>query len=158
MRIPSKYRNSVIVGKSFSHTASRVGHAHFWERAFSRRAFMGTSAAAGALLGSRLLLPKLAFANVEEADPRPIPGGLALLSPAAPTIFHLFLPGNGTEPSTITDFRGEVAIAEITGTGTGRDTRTGRTTKLYFDCDTRFMRGDYIGLDGAEHGSTFTFA
>jgi hypothetical protein len=72
-------------------------------------------------------------------------------------VFHVFLPGHGNEPSTITDFNGFIGIAEIQGTGTGTDTHTGATASLLFDTDTRFMQGVYVGVDGKKHRSTFGF-
>jgi hypothetical protein len=137
-----------------------VGHPHCWDRFLSRRQFVGTSAAAGALLGSRLLMPKLVFAHEDMLAPRPIPGGLPLLQLSGipdPTIFHVFGVEPGQELSTITDFDGLVGAAEISGTGTGTNTRPGEATKLFFDTDMRFMKGEFIGLDGEEQDGTFGF-
>jgi hypothetical protein len=137
-----------------------AGHSHFREQLLSRRQLVGASVAATALLGSRLLIPKRVFANDRVAAPRPIPGGTAFLSLCGspdPTVFHAYSPEAGAELSTITDFNGVVGATEITGTGTGVDTRTGRTTRLFFDTDMRFMRGEFIGLDGREHEGTFGF-
>ena len=135
-----------------------VGHTHFWERAMlSRRQFIKASAGAtGAVLSSGLWIPAVAHAWGGQVPPRPIPGGIQPFGPGT-EVFHVFLPGHGAEPSTITDFHGSIGIAEIQGTGTASDTRTGATTPLLFDTDTRFMKGVYIGVDGKKHSGTFGF-
>jgi hypothetical protein len=136
-----------------------LGHAHFWERAMSRRQFIQTVAGAtGAILGSRLWMPALAWADEpsDPNDPKPIPGGFQPPIPGAPFI-HVFLPGHGNEPSTITDFKGAVGLANIAGTGTGTNTKTGEKTSLLFDVDMRFMKGTFIALNGRRHRGTFGF-
>ncbi len=135
------------------HTGHRyVGHHHFWERALmSRRQFIGAAAGAtGAVLGlgSGLVLPRLALAA--GSDPKPIPGGFA---PG----FHVFLLGEGNEPSTITDFKGSVGVAQVQGTGKAINTRTGFHETLNYDTDMRFMQGIYIGMDGRQYSDTFGF-
>jgi len=125
-----------------------VGHAHFWDRALSRRQFLGAAAA----VGGAAALSGLPMASVAEAaapgpgTPRPIPGTVA---PGAP--FHIILPGAGNEPSTITDFNGFGAIVDVTGVGTG----TG--TDLTFGADMRFMTGIFRGTDGRVHRGSFGF-
>lgn len=125
-----------------------VGHAHFWERALSRRSLLGAIGVAGVgAATSGLWLPALAEAGGPGAGtPRPIPGTLD------GTPFHVNLPGPGAEPSTITDFNGFSAIADIVGTGVG----TGGTG-LTFDADMRFMSGVFQGTDGRIHRGTFGF-
>lgn len=120
-----------------------VGHAHFWERALSRRAAIKTTAGGAAvMLGSGILNPVLARADADtDVNPRPIPETI----PGTP--FHILLPGQG-EPATITDFNGFVGITEIQGTGSGG---------LLFDADVRFMQGLYVGVDGKKHHGTFSF-
>ena len=129
------------------------GHAHFWERAMmSRRKFIGAAAGTtGAILGSGLWMPNLALAA--GSDPKPIPGGFEL----GGQLFHVFFLGEGNEPSTITDFKGFVGVADVQGTGTGINTRTGQHETLNFDTDMRFMQGIYIGMDGKQHSDTFGF-
>jgi hypothetical protein len=125
-----------------------AGHDHFWARAMSRRRFLGTSAAAaGAVATSALWFPALADASGR--DPRPIPGAFA-------DSYHTFL-GPGVEPSTIFNYRGTTGVAAVRGTGTGWNTETGERTSLLFDSDNRFMRGQYIGMDGRRHEGTFGF-
>ncbi|MGH2617405.1 MAG: hypothetical protein ACRDJC_19400 [Thermomicrobiales bacterium] len=142
----------------------RHGHAHFWQRALSRRRVIQTAAGAGVLaLGSSLSVPRLArAAQMEEAMPKPIPGGLDV---GGGNIIHVFLPEPGAEPSTITDFRGFVGINHVQGEGTvttgggggGVSTPTAAGDRLLIDADMRFLKGLYIGEDGEEHVGTFAF-
>jgi hypothetical protein len=120
-----------------------VGHAHFWERAHSRREIIRAAAAGSAIVvGSGLLTPALAYAKQSYVAPKPIP---ETLFPGAP--FHVMGPGT-EEPSTMTDFNGFIGATEIQGTGTGG---------LLFDVDMRFMQGTYVGVDGHVHQGTFGF-
>ena len=125
------------------------GHDLFWQRAMSRRQFLGTSAgAAAAVATSPLWFPVLA--DAAGRDPVPIPGGFV------PNLYHAFL-GPGVEPSTIFNYRGTTGVAAVRGTGTAWNTETGAATTVNFDSDNRFMRGEYIGVDGEEHEGTFGF-
>jgi len=137
------------------HIHHYVGHTHFWERALlSRRQFMTAAAATtGVVLGSGLWMPGLAQAG--DNAPRPIPGGFPLFG----KFFHVdpTSPGTDTENSTIFDFHGSIGAADVRGTGTGTNTKTGNTSSLIFDVDMRFMQGVYIGLDGEKHHGTFSF-
>jgi len=135
------------IWRSASHDRA-IGHQHFWDRALSRRQFLGTAgAASGVAATASLWLPGLAQAAAPGAGtPRPIPGTVA---PGAP--FHVKLPGAGAEPSTITDFNGFVAIADIEGTGTG----TG--SGLTFGADMRFTTGTFKGTDDRIHRGVFGF-
>ena len=129
------------------------GHAHFWERAMmSRRKFIGAAAGTtGAILASGLWMPKLALAA--GSDPNPIPGGIVV----GGQLFHVFLLREGNEPSTITDFKGSVGVAQVQGTGKAINTRTGSHETLNYDTDVRFMQGIYIGMDGRQYSDTFGF-
>ena len=150
-------RDPPVEGQSHSNQHT-VGHPHFWERAMlSRRQFIRTSAGAtGVVLSSALWIPSVAHASGgAQVPPKPIPGGLQPFGPGT-EVFHIFLPGHGAEPSTITDFNGFIGIAEIQGNGTGTDSH-GATTSLLFDTDTRFMKGVYVGVDGKKHRGTFGF-
>lgn len=135
--------------------AGHGGHRHILSRTLSRRRFLGTTAAAtGAAITADLWLPVLARADDEEsgaAAPRPIPGGIQPFGPGT-EVFHLFLPGHGAEPSTITDFDGTIGWAAVQGTGSSSDGRD-----WLYDADLRFMKGTYIGQDGREHEGTFGF-
>ncbi len=125
-----------------------AGHSHLSHPVLSRRRFLGTTAgAAGAALTAGLWLPVVA----NDAAPRPIPGGIQPFGPGT-EVFHLFLPGPGVEPSSITDFRGTIGVAAVQGKGTSSDGRS-----WLYDTDLRFMRGVFIGKDGEEHQGTFGF-
>lgn len=126
-----------------------IGHAHFWERAMSRRQFLATTAAAsGAALTSPLWLPTIVEAS--SLDPVPIPpnpgfGGYRVSG------------GPGAELSSIWNFRGVTGMATVQGKGTGWNTSTGETTRYSFDSDNRFMQGEYINVDGRHRHGTFGF-
>lgn len=137
------------------------GHQHFTERLLNRRGFLEKSGLTlGALLGAGLL-PGVSrnalFGGTRVATgatPLPIPGGTDLLGDGR--IFHLFLPGIGAEPSTITDFNGFVGWAAVGGMGT--HTPAGQAAQhLPFESDMRFLAGDFIGTDGKTHHGAFAF-
>src|ERR1700730_8859594 len=131
------------------------GHPHFWQRALSRREFMGgTLAVTGAVAGSGLLWPTVASAERGTVAPRPLTYGFQP-DPKGPTFrFSMLLPDS--ELSSITDFKGKVGAADVQGMGTatGAD---GKTERLLFDSDMRFMEGTYVGVDGHTHRGTFAF-
>jgi hypothetical protein len=131
------------------------GHSHFAQRALSRRGFLGLTAAASGLAFTGLAAPPLAGAATASRLPNPIPNGLQLLGPDGP-LFHLFLPGPTSEPSTITDFHGFVGLANVGGRGT-RTESGGKPHHLFFDSDNRFMSGVFVGRDGKVHHGTFGF-
>jgi hypothetical protein len=128
---------------------------HFARHRLSRRAFIGGAAVAatGASLGSGLLWPAAgSAAALDGAAPRP--------TPATTTIggktFHFDFFGPAVDPSSITDFKGSVGVADVRGNGTARYP-DGHTETLLFDTDLRFMRGVYVGKDGDVHDGTFGF-
>jgi len=124
--------------------------------AVSRRRFLGTAGAAGVGLGlgSGLLTSAAAMADGGGSAvlPRPIPSGF--VTPVGVFIHH-HLPARGIEASQITDFRGTIGLAQVTGTGTG--TLNGASSTLTFEIDNRFMQGTYVGVDGRRHQGTFGF-
>jgi hypothetical protein len=132
-----------LVGQPMSSQGPR-GHAHFWERALSRRQIIKSAAGGTAVaIGTGLLRPGMAQAAPKlSADPKPIP---ETLFPGAP--FHILSP-DSEEPSAIYDFNGFVGATEIQGTG---------TDGLLFDVDMRFMQGVYVGVDDRVHQGTFGF-
>ncbi len=126
---------------------------HAWH-GLSRRAFIGGAAAAtGASLGSGLLWPAAGLAT-------PLSGRTPRPTPATTTIngvsFHFTSFGPGVDPSSITDFKGFVGVADVRGHGTAKHP-DGRVEKLLFDTDMRFMKGTYVGQDGAVHRGAFGF-
>jgi hypothetical protein len=131
------------------------GHAHFWDRALSRRGFLTAAGVGGAALGLGVVAPQAALAGEGSGrhGPKPIPGGVTING----TLFHVFPPGPGAEPATIFDFRGTVGVAHVSGMGTGVDTSTGARRRLPFDVDNRFMQGVFVGVDGKRHHGTFGF-
>src|SRR6516165_4502011 len=124
--------------------------------AVSRRRFLGTAGATGVAigLGSGLLTSAAAVADSGGSAvlPRPIPSGF--LTPVGVFIHH-HLPARGIEASQITDFKGTIGLAQLSGTGTG--TLNGSSKKLNFQMDNRFMQGTYVGVDGRRHQGTFGF-
>jgi hypothetical protein len=127
---------------------------HYARHGLSRRAFIGGAAAAGASLGSGLLWPAAASAgSFSVPPPRPTPATTTVNGVA----FHFVDPFHaGVDPSSITDFKGFVGVADVQGTGTARNP-DGSVETLLFDTDMRFMQGTYVGLDGAVHHATFGF-
>ena len=123
--------------------------------------------AAGAALGTGLLLPGSAYAGDEDDDkgcrgPRlkPIPGGGAPFKPFGVIVHHNPLSpatalANISDPSQITDFDGLVGLTHIQGGGTG--TTSGVNTTLAYRADMGFARGKFLGIDGQLHRGTFVF-
>jgi len=141
------------------------------QRCVSRRNLIrgaaGTAAGAGFLLGSGLRMPALAQEAAQETCrdlPRPIPhitgpGHFFFPGPpdgSAPMTFPHF-PNAGFDPSTITDFQGMIAQADLNFGGTGADLNTGDITPYTFHTDWRFMTGVFIGVDGLQHNGTLSF-
>ena len=136
-----------------------TSHHHGRSGGLSERTAVGTEQhAASAFLGT---------SPGSDPAPTPIPGGFNARDAFGPRFpdrfFHLFLPGQGTEPSTIFNFHGKLAILNIHGTGTRTDfdPQSGQianeTPNLPFATDVRFMQGTYVGADGQQHQATFAF-
>lgn len=130
------------------------GHAHFWDRAFSRRGFVRTAAGAAGLLLAKPL--GAVTTGVPGNTPKAIPGGF--IGPGN-QLFHVHVPNvldpNETDRSLIFDFKGDIGFAVIDGTGTARTRK--RSQQLAFEVDIRFMQGTYIGEDGRRRHGTFCF-
>jgi hypothetical protein len=104
-------------------------------------------------MSAGLLRPARAIAAKRvNATPNPIPGGITI----GTLQFHVLPFGPGLEPATINDFNGFVGVADVQGTGTATNP-DGSTETLLFDTDMRFMKGVYVGQDGAVHKGTFGF-
>jgi hypothetical protein len=153
-------------------------HAHFWDRAVSRRAFLVASGATvGAVAAADLLRPVAAFASSTSSLPTPIPNGVMIPGPNGPQLFHLFIPGpsdnlNGSLDSpggeliSVFDFDGVIGVAAIKGQGTatsgendddGDGAGDGARQTLFYDVDMRFMSGQFIDRGGKHRQSTFGF-
>jgi hypothetical protein len=130
---------------------ARYGHDHFWSRALSRRAFIGIGAGTAGALALLPLLPSTRALAGGSPEPRPIPGG-SVPPPVGP---HAWLPQRGLEPSSIFDFDGTVALADIYGSGEAR--QSGHSFPANFNADMRFMTGRYVDLDGVTRDGTFGF-
>jgi hypothetical protein len=151
-RQPAALRE-VASGGAVAQRPRALGHAHFWERAMSRGAFIkGVAGAGGAAVTSGLWMPALARAGggATTAAPKPVPPNPALGG------LHVHLPGENSEPSAITDLNGFVGIGHVNGAGTAT-LADGSTQRLFFDVDNRFMRGEFVGEDGRLHHGTFAF-
>lgn len=126
----------------------------------SRRNFLRAAGAAGLVLVAN---PPGVRAGPSGADPVPIPGGLDFLGNG--TIFHVYAhgyPGFGgdpgeEDPSTIYHFNGAFGVTYVRGMGTHTDKQTGVRTRLPWEVDLRFMKGEYVGADGKRHHGAFAF-
>jgi hypothetical protein len=94
-----------------------------------------------------LLLP--GRARAEDASPVPIPGFVHVFAPG-PT--SLGAAGLNVEPNTITDFRGTVALAYVTGQATDN---LGHRYRM--ENDMRVMTGEYVAADGLRRTGNFGF-
>ena len=145
--------------KATSSASHSGAHAHFWPRELSRRNFIASAAGAAGLV----IAPSLSFPTMAEAEgtspglfcspsPTPITGGTELLGMGT-ELFHVFLPGPGTEPSTIGNFKGCIGVAA--GHGTGTITDDNGESSVTFATDMRFMTGTYVGQDGKQRKGSF---
>ena len=109
--------------------------------------------ALGGVAGLGLLDPSSVFGSTF-SPPAPIPGGFDLNFNIVPSgaFIHVIAPSVGLEMSSITDFNGVIGGSETQGTARGSD-----GTPYSFDCDMRFMRGAYVGVDGRLHNGSFGF-
>src|SRR5882757_2261688 len=130
--------------------------AHHEGHRLTRRALLGSTATAtgAAFFGAGLLQPVAALGASPRTDssPKPTANKLELNG----VTFSLPFFGPGLDPSSITDFNGFVGVADVQGTGTATNP-DGSTETLLFDTDMRFMRGTYVGQDGAVHKGAFGF-
>jgi hypothetical protein len=140
-----------------THGDRQVGHAHFWERALSRRRFL----VAGALATGAVLAPEMwlrAFAGDGFSPPNPILGGTVLpfegltgfYFPSPNPFSNITIENKTGDPSTIRDFNGFVGMGEWAGGPVAGGTLT-------WNADMRFMKGEFVGKDGQEHRAAFAF-
>jgi hypothetical protein len=106
---------------------------------------IAATAAVGLVPGS-----VLAARRPSSAPPKPT-SNLTVLNGLG---FHFTNFGPGIDPSSIGDFKGQVGVADVQGTGTATYA-DGSTERLLFDTDMRFMSGSYVGFDGAVHSGAF---
>lgn len=149
----------------FKDTLSRV-----WPSApnVSRRQWLSKAVVTGGGLGLVAGLPPRAPADEGDAEG----GGCILQAQCAQPLpiphlntvpfgsFHFFFPGPAdtpANPSVITDFRGAIGQADLSLTGTGTDTTSGLTGHYAFHTDMRFMKGQFVALDGKIHSGAFAF-
>ena len=129
----------------------------------SRKQFLRRSAAFAAGIAAVSILDSSPVSAEDDSlrgrhrrigEPRPIPGGFGpdfSFMPHDPFI-HVLPPAIGLEMSTITDFNGVVAAAEVQGTAQGSD-----GSAYWFDADMRTMNGVYIDIDGRHREHAFGF-
>lgn len=148
-----RWRFAVPAGGKAAVEARREARFRLIEEGLSRRRFLRVSAGATGLVMASGTFSR-AFAAT--CEPQPIPhtldpgGGLPLI--------HILLPGlvhpADADPSTITDFNGQLGYAIIDGTGTRTDLATNVVTQNPFEVDLRFMKGVFIDADGRRcHGA-----
>ena len=136
-------------------------HPHL-HAALSRRRFMALGAGAGVAAG---LTGSVVSAQEYAGDARDVrfDGSIQGCSPAPIPVagdpnlggLHIWLPVPGVEPSAIFHFKGQVAVAEISGSGILTDTMG--ESRLPFLADIRYMSGVYVGVDRKIHQGTFGF-
>src|SRR5215472_6985433 len=114
-------------GASFSPSSD-----HYARHNLSRRAFIGGAAVAtGVTVGSGLLWPAAASAA---AHPNRAPKPTTATFKVGGKTFHLTSFGPGEDPSSITDFKGVVGVADVRGKGVATNP-DGSTETLLFDTD-----------------------
>jgi hypothetical protein len=133
--------------------ARREARLRLIEEGLSRRRFLHVSAGA-----TGLVLAGGAWSSgfAATCEPQPIPHTLDPGGGLPP--IHILLPGLAhpadADPSTITDFNGQVGYAIIDGTGTRTDLATTEVTENPFEVDLRFMKGEFVSADGRHcHGA-----
>ena len=131
------------------------------------RGATGAAAGAGLMLSSGLPLPARADdgeGNNCRVLARPIPhitgpGHFFFPGPpdgsAPPTDPHF--PNAGFDPSTITDFKGVIANADLNFAGTGTNLDTNESVPYTFHTDWRFFKGTFVSIDGHMREGTLSF-
>ena len=131
------------------------------DRPITRKQFLRRGAALAGGVAGLSLLPRLpaeaapgGVAVRRNGDPNPIPGGFDQNFRPVPVnpLVHVLPPAIGFDMSTITDFNGVVAAAEIQGGAIGSD-----GSRYTFDADMRFMKGVYIDVNGRRQEHAFGF-
>ncbi len=142
--------------------------------AVSRRQLFKAAGGLGLVLASGVRLSARADEDATTAHPaNDCVSPLPIPHVFPPNAGHFFFPGpvtgaaiatdptgappGGRDPSTITHFRGVIGQVDLTFSGTGTNTKTGKTGTFDFHTDTRFMKGVFIGADEQEHHGSFAF-
>ena len=144
-----------------------------FESGITRRRMLIGAGAAGLLLNQGMSWPR-AFAAEASGDrprstaemggaaPRPIPTSFFTYGNSAG--FHIYPPGRAYplygskyfEPSTVYDFKGQVATIDVMASGV-ETTAAGEKITVDSRALYRTMDGTYIGVDGNEHQGVFSF-
>lgn len=143
------------------------------ERSISRRQVLLGAGAAGFLLNNGVPWPRASAAAASDgrpastadmggAQPRPIPTSFFSYGNSAG--FHIYPPGRAYplygskyfEPSTIYDFKGQVATIDVMAQGV-ETTALGEEITVDTRALYRTMDGTYVGMDGNEHQGVFSF-
>lgn len=153
--------NHPLVGQQRQNRSRSRPFAHLSRRQFLK---IGAMTAGLALTAGCQPLQLLPANTVAAGMPKPIPGGSELGDPMP--FIHMYLPtptiappGAPTisertgDPSTIFDFNGTVGVFEPFG-GTGTD---GDGNTLYWAADVRFMKGQYVDVNGQTNDGAFAF-
>lgn len=169
----NSFTNLRMPGVRWEHALEGRGMHLAHRTPMSRRAFIGGTAAAAALVGTAgVAAPAHAHEPLTgPAKPAPSPIGAIIPSgvtePAFLEFIHWLLPGPigsstpfigipgfglDVEPSTMGDYRGFTTFAVVSGQAEGSD---GNSYDLEFDI--RVMRGEYQAADGSRHHGTFAF-
>lgn len=142
------------------------------DRSVSRRQVLLGAGAAGLLLNQGVSWPRALAASADDrppsttamggAQPRPIPTSFFSYGNSAG--FHIYPPGRAYplygskyfEPSTIYDFKGQVATIDVMAQGV-ETTGSGETFMVDTRALYRTMDGTYVGMDGNEYRGVFSF-
>lgn len=149
------------------------GPTRFRTGEISRRQMLIGAGAAGVMVHQGAAWPTAVAASDEGgrprsaaemggAQPRPIPTSFFSYGNSAG--FHIYPPGRAYplygskyfEPSTIYDFKGQVATIDVMARGV-ETTATGATMEVDTRALYRTMDGTYVGMDGNEHQGVFSF-
>jgi hypothetical protein len=157
-------------GDLYADWRSRLGgqagrHAHLWQPGLSRRQFIGTALATGAVLAVPGIVTPVAEAKTDKTLPNAITGGTVINHFALRHFYFPTIPNpagvtsnvvsNGTgDPSTIRDFQGTVGLADFPPMGRVSGDPLGG---LFWAADCRFMQGKFIDRDGHQHRGTLAF-
>ena len=85
----------------------------------------------------------------DASEPLPIPGGFHFFAPGPPLLGYR---GLNVEASTITNFRGDVALAYLVGRA-----RSAAGENFALGADMRVFHGEYVAADGVTRRGAFGF-